>query len=66
AKEVRGLKDTNVNLTHDAVDQLIKWYTRESGVRNLKKSIEKVLHGPSRSSVCPSLKSPYRSIAMSH
>ncbi|KAG8905190.1 ATP-dependent Lon protease pim1 [Tulasnella sp. 403] len=42
AKEASGLKDANVVLTHDAVDTLIKYYCRESGVRNLKKHIDKI------------------------
>ena len=31
-----------MEITEGAVDVLIKWYARESGVRNLKKYIEKV------------------------
>lgn len=42
AKELTGLKDVDVNLTEDAIEELIKSYCRESGVRNLKKQIEKV------------------------
>ncbi|KAH6889507.1 ATP-dependent protease La [Coprinopsis sp. MPI-PUGE-AT-0042] len=42
AKEACGLKDADVDITPEAVDQLIKWYARESGVRNLKKYIEKI------------------------
>ncbi|KAI6087972.1 ATP-dependent protease La [Hypoxylon rubiginosum] len=42
AKELAGLKDADVSLTDDAIDELIKSYCRESGVRNLKKQIEKV------------------------
>ncbi|KAI1470829.1 ATP-dependent protease La [Daldinia caldariorum] len=42
AKELAGLKDADVILTDDAIDELIKSYCRESGVRNLKKQIEKV------------------------
>lgn len=42
AKELAGLKDAKVTLTDDAIDELIKSYCRESGVRNLKKQIEKV------------------------
>lgn len=42
AKDAAGLKDANVNLTDEAVEELIKSYCRESGVRNLKKQIEKV------------------------
>ncbi|KAJ7111840.1 ATP-dependent protease La [Mycena epipterygia] len=42
AKEASGLKDADVLLDPRAVDVLIKYYCRESGVRNLKKHIEKI------------------------
>ncbi|KAF9893779.1 ATP-dependent Lon protease pim1 [Aspergillus nanangensis] len=42
AKELTGLKDVDVNLSEEAIEELIKSYCRESGVRNLKKQIEKV------------------------
>lgn len=42
AKAMSGLKDVDVNLQTDAIEELIKSYCRESGVRNLKKQIEKV------------------------
>lgn len=42
AKELAGLRDVDVDLTKDALEELIKSYCRESGVRNLKKQIEKV------------------------
>ena len=42
AKEASGLKTADVLLEPSAVDVLIKYYCRESGVRNLKKHIEKV------------------------
>jgi len=42
AKELAGLKDVDVNLSKSAIEELIKSYCRESGVRNLKKQIEKV------------------------
>ncbi|KAL7627636.1 ATP-dependent Lon protease pim1 [Parahypoxylon ruwenzoriense] len=42
AKELAGLKNADVSLTDGAIDELIKSYCRESGVRNLKKQIEKV------------------------
>jgi len=41
AKEASGLKDADVLLEPTAVDVLIKYYCRESGVRNLKKHIDK-------------------------
>ena len=42
AKEGSGLGSADVVLEKDAVEVLIKYYCRESGVRNLKKHIEKV------------------------
>ncbi|SMY24884.1 unnamed protein product [Zymoseptoria tritici ST99CH_1A5] len=42
AKELSGLKDVDVDLSKDAINELINKYCRESGVRNLKKQIEKV------------------------
>ena len=42
AKEMSGLKDVDVKLNDDAILELINRYCRESGVRNLKKQIEKV------------------------
>ncbi|KAI1497690.1 ATP-dependent protease La [Biscogniauxia marginata] len=42
AKELAGLKNADVTLSDEAIEELIKSYCRESGVRNLKKQIEKV------------------------
>ena len=42
AKDLSGLKDVDVSLGKDAIEELINKYCRESGVRNLKKQIEKV------------------------
>ncbi|KAJ5702928.1 hypothetical protein N7488_010476 [Penicillium malachiteum] len=42
AREMTGLKDVDVQLEQGAIEELIKSYCRESGVRNLKKQIEKV------------------------
>jgi ATP-dependent Lon protease len=42
AKELSGLKDVDVSLSESAIEELINKYCRESGVRNLKKQIEKV------------------------
>jgi Lon-like ATP-dependent protease len=42
AKELSGLANVDVTLQKDALEELIKSYCRESGVRNLKKQIEKV------------------------
>ena len=41
-KDASGLAEADVQLEPAAVDILIKCYCRESGVRNLKKHIEKV------------------------
>ncbi|PSN69403.1 ATP-dependent protease La [Corynespora cassiicola Philippines] len=42
AKELNGLKDADVILEKEAIVELINKYCRESGVRNLKKQIDKV------------------------
>lgn len=42
AKDISGLKNVDVQLGADAIEELIRSYCRESGVRNLKKQIEKV------------------------
>jgi len=42
AKEANGLKEADVILEKEAIVELINKYCRESGVRNLKKQIEKV------------------------
>jgi Lon-like ATP-dependent protease len=42
AKEMSGLKNVDVELDKEAILELINKYCRESGVRNLKKQIEKV------------------------
>ncbi|KAK5651559.1 hypothetical protein OQA88_11924 [Cercophora sp. LCS_1] len=42
AQDLAGLKGADVKLTEEAIAELIKSYCRESGVRNLKKQIEKV------------------------
>ncbi|KAF8874652.1 hypothetical protein BD779DRAFT_1678625 [Infundibulicybe gibba] len=41
AKEASGLKEADIVLEPSAIDVLIKYYCRESGVRNLKKHIDK-------------------------
>ncbi len=46
AKDGAGLKNADVQITADAIDTLIRYYARESGVRRLKQHIEKV--SPSR------------------
>ncbi|KAL2170292.1 hypothetical protein VTG60DRAFT_4971 [Thermothelomyces hinnuleus] len=42
AQALAGLKDVDVQLDKSAIEELIKSYCREAGVRNLKKQIEKV------------------------
>lgn len=42
AQELAGLKQVDVQLSKMAIEELIKSYCREAGVRNLKKQIEKV------------------------
>ncbi|KAF2091408.1 putative LON domain serine protease [Saccharata proteae CBS 121410] len=42
AKELSGLNNVDVQLEKEAIAELINKYCRESGVRNLKKQIEKV------------------------
>lgn len=42
ARELSGLKDVDIVLSKEAIEELIKSYCRESGVRNLKKQIEKI------------------------
>ncbi|GJC79274.1 lon protease, mitochondrial [Colletotrichum liriopes] len=42
AREAAGLANADVKLSEEAIEELIKSYARESGVRNLKKQIEKV------------------------
>lgn len=42
AKELAGLKEADVKLSDEAIEDLIKFYCREAGVRNLKKHIEKI------------------------
>ncbi|PWN41348.1 ATP-dependent protease La [Ceraceosorus guamensis] len=42
AKDASGLKEANVNLPDDTIEFLIRHHARESGVRNLRKLLEKV------------------------
>ncbi|KAJ2780362.1 ATP-dependent Lon protease pim1 [Coemansia javaensis] len=42
AKEAAGLEGAAVSLSDEAVDVLVRSYCRESGVRNLKKHVEKI------------------------
>jgi len=41
-EELTGLKSDQINITEDGLNTLIKSYCRESGVRNLRKQIEKI------------------------
>jgi len=42
AKESSGLKEVDMVIEPEAIETLIRWYCRESGVRNLKKHIDKI------------------------
>ena len=42
ARKGSGVTEDNLDLTVAAIETLIKWYCRESGVRTLQKHIEKV------------------------
>jgi len=42
AKDASGLKDVDISLHPEAIEALIRYYCRESGVRNLKKHIDKI------------------------
>ncbi|TPX65194.1 hypothetical protein SpCBS45565_g05351 [Spizellomyces sp. 'palustris'] len=42
AREAAGLKEQDVQLSDEAIETLIRYYCRESGVRNLKKHIDKI------------------------
>ena len=42
ARTSSGVAPERLTLSSEAINSLIKWYCRESGVRNLQKHIEKV------------------------
>lgn len=42
AKKTAGLQNATVSMDEEAINALMKYYCRESGVRNLKKHIEKI------------------------
>ena len=42
AREGSGVAEERLDLSAEAIEGLIKWYCRESGVRTLQKHIEKV------------------------
>jgi ATP-dependent Lon protease len=48
-KKEHGLKSTDVKLTDDVVEYIIRKYTRESGVRNLNRKIAGVMRGIAKS-----------------
>ena len=37
-----GLKDKEISINHDAVRDIVRYYTREAGVRNLEREVSKV------------------------
>lgn len=41
--EANGLKDTEVEITTEIVQYIVRYYTREAGVRNLEREISKIL-----------------------
>lgn len=41
-KKETGLENANINVTKPALEALVKYYCRESGVRSLKKALEKI------------------------
>ena len=45
AREGSGVVEDRLEICPEAIESLIKWYCRESGVRNLQKQIEKVSGG---------------------
>lgn len=40
--EVNGLKETEVEVPHSTVQNIVRYYTREAGVRNLEREISKI------------------------
>lgn len=40
--EAAGLKENEIHITEDSVREIIRYYTREAGVRNLEREISKV------------------------
>merc|ERR1719405_174425 len=42
ARKQMGMKEAHLSLTDEAVEELIRRYCREAGVRNLQKHIEKI------------------------
>ena len=41
-EDITGLTSSNIKITDEGLNQLIRFYCRESGVRNLRKHIEKI------------------------
>ena len=48
-----GVKDNEVTVTEGAVREIIRYYTREAGVRGLERSIGKYVHDPGKGSIVP-------------
>ncbi|OAF68877.1 hypothetical protein A3Q56_03406 [Intoshia linei] len=42
ARKASGIKDDQLEINNEALEELIRYYCRESGVRNLQKHIEKI------------------------
>ncbi len=40
--EANGLKDTEIKITEGAIREILRYYTREAGVRNLEREIAKI------------------------
>ncbi|OMJ30195.1 Lon protease-like protein, mitochondrial [Smittium culicis] len=59
AKVSCGLEGSNVSLTDKSIDTLVKNYCRESGVRNLKKHIEKIFRKATLNIVKQDIAIPY-------
>ncbi|OMJ16805.1 Lon protease-like protein, mitochondrial, partial [Smittium culicis] len=59
AKTSCGLEGSNVSLTDKSIDTLVKNYCRESGVRNLKKHIEKIFRKATLNIVKQDIAIPY-------
>lgn len=43
AQKLSGLNESNLSINENAIDELIRHYCRESGVRNLQKHIERIM-----------------------
>ena len=61
-KNEMGMKDFKISITKKALDKLIDDYARESGVRSLEKSIQKILRKAATSHVVASEQNPDKTI----